>query len=233
MRRVDRIGLPDSIQSAFGQEQYETGIKGLAVRWIAVPMLALACAPAWSGVIISDSPYAGTDAGSVDTLIGYGRTSNSDLSTEMDFVNYFAGTHYTLAASEKICDGSAACDAIIFGTDTSGVFAIALPDEPAYYLIKTGAGSSLSRTSSPYGCNGSDTGGGNDCDHFVFQNLASIGWGVFNFASMGFSGSVTSIQKISHVDQFGGTTQVSEPGSLALLCGGLLALGVMRRRVVA
>jgi hypothetical protein len=208
------------------------GIKSM-VRWVVVPMLALACTPAWSGLIISDSPYAGTDAGSVDTLIGYGRTSDSSLASELAFLNFFAGTSYAPGAAETLCDSSATCDAIIYGTNAAGNFAIALPDDPEYFLIKTGAGSNLSTSTSPYACDGSDQGGGNDCDHFVFQNLTSLDWGVFDFVSMGFAGSIASIQKIGHIDQFGDTTQVPEPGTLTLLGTGLLALGLMRRRVVA
>jgi hypothetical protein len=207
---------------------------GTNFRWLALPIVLLICSPAAWCAIITDAPYAGSDAGSVDSLIGYGRTSSDDLSTELGFLNYFAGTNYSVASSEKICNSSAECDAIIFGTDSVGAYAIGLPDDPAYYLVKTGAGSGLSRSASPYGCNGSDQSGGNDCDHFVFQNLASLDWGVFNFASMGFSGSIKSIQKIGHIDQFGGDpTSVPEPGTISLLGGGLLGFAMLRRRSLA
>jgi hypothetical protein len=203
---------------------------GTNLRWLAVPIVLLTCSPAWS-VLITDAPYAGTDAGSVDPLIGYGRTSNSDLSTELAFFNYFSGKNYDLASTEQICSSAAECDAIIYGTNSVGTYAIGLPEEPAYYLIKTGAGSSLSRSTSPYACDGSDQSGGNDCDHFVFQNLASLDWGVFNFASLGFSGSIESIQKIGHVDQFyGDATTVPEPGTISLLGAGLFGLVMLRRR---
>lgn len=200
------------------------------LRWLAVPIVVLTCSPAW-GVLITGSPYAGIDAGSVDSLIGWGRTNNSDLSTELALFNYFTGKTYDLASTEQICSSNAECDAIIYGTNSVGTYAIGLPEEPAYYLIKTGAGSSKSRSALLYACDGSDQPGGNDCDHFVFQNLGSLAWGVFNFGDLGFSGSVESIQKIGHVDQFyGDTTTVPEPGTISLLGAGLLGLAMLRRR---
>ena len=105
---------------------------GTNLRWLAVPIVLLTCSPAWSA-LITDWPYAGTDAGSVDPLIGYGRTSNSNLSTELGFFNYFSLKNYDLASTEQICSSAAECDAIIFGTDSVGAYAIGLPEEPAYY----------------------------------------------------------------------------------------------------
>src|SRR5580765_4529211 len=127
--------------------------KSSLARWLAVPIIALACTPAWA-ILITQSPFVGTDVGGLDTLRGWGRTANSNLDTETTFVNAIAGTSFTSSNSEKICTDSASCALIIFSTNTSGVFAINLDDEPAYYMIKTGAGSSKSATGT-YACNGS------------------------------------------------------------------------------
>jgi hypothetical protein len=197
------------------------GLKGFrTLLGVAVAASAMLGAPAAFAVIITSGAYSGTDAGSVDTLVGYGRTANSDLTTETTFVNFITGESFDAASSEKLCDGSAACASMFYSTNSAGVFAIEL----AYYLIKTGAGSTLATTGT-YACNGSNHSGGDDCDHFVFDNLASAVFGVFSFIDMGF-GEVTQISKISHVDQFGGSTQVPEPGTLALLGAGLLILGM-------
>src|SRR5262245_40369520 len=140
-------------------------------RWFVVSAIALTCAPAWAIKIVGGT-FDGTDVGSIDTLMAVGRTAHSNLPTETAFVNVVANTTFTAASSEKICNDSAACAPLIFSTDVSGIFAINLDEEPAFYLIKTGAGSASTGSILNYTCGPNQTPN-KDCDHFVFNNVAS------------------------------------------------------------
>jgi PEP-CTERM motif len=197
------------------------------VQALFVAVAAFASAPTWA-VLITTGPYAGTDVGDYDELLGYGRTRNSNPSTELAFFNAIANTSYQSGSSDILCATTADCAAFLYPTD-DGVqtFALALDNGPEYYLIKTGAGSSLSSDDPVYGCS---KGQGQDCDHFVFENLGSLDWGVFSLGGLGF-GEVTTIEKISHADQYGTTThQVPEPGTLSMFGAGVLSLAWLRRR---
>ncbi|HET6725034.1 MAG TPA: PEP-CTERM sorting domain-containing protein, partial [Gammaproteobacteria bacterium] len=167
--------------------------------------------------------------GSLDQLDAHGRLSNSGLQAELDFVNASEGTSFT--GLDKICSDSGSCEAII--TDLgNGEFAIDLPDDPLYFLIKTGAGSDLSQTGD-YACDGSNNKGGDDCDHFLFSNLDSTEFGVFTFEQLGLD---DDIGKISHIDVFDTsitTIPVPEPGGLLLFGAGLAGvtwLGMRKKR---
>jgi hypothetical protein len=189
----------------------------------------MAATPA-SAILITEAPLAGTNVGSIDTLIGFGNVSDSSVSAEVAFVNYLTGQAYTASSSVKLCDTQGDCAALLYDTDTAGVFALDLAATPGHYLIKTGARSTLSSNHSgtSYSCFAGGSGN-DDCTHFVYQNLADLNWGVFDLGAMGFN--ITNIGKLSHVTQSGGgTTTVPEPATLSLLGFGLLAAGFLRRR---
>jgi hypothetical protein len=212
----------------------EIGLKRITLAALAAPILLMVGMPARAvPITITEAPLIGTDVGMVDTLIGYGSVANSDLDTEVAFVNYLTGKNYSAVDSKKLCDGEAACDAILYSTTQLGVYALDLEATPAHYLIKTGAGSTLSydHANNAYDCV-AGAPGNNDCTHFVFANLADLAWGVFNLASLGFN--VETIGKLSHVDQSSGTTTtVPEPTTLSMLGLGLLVVGFARRRSTA
>ncbi len=198
---------------------------------LALMVLAAITAPAVATpiTITSSGTYYGADVGSIDSLYGYGKTQNSGQSTETAFVN--ALTAETYIDFNKFCDSSGACDGMLLYTSTTGVYAIHLAAAPAFFMIKTGAGSSLSQTGT-YACTAGHPGG-DDCEHFLFENLGNTSFLVFSMTEMGFGATATG--KISHIDSFGLTaTSVPEPGILGMFGLGIglvgLFLGVRRRR---
>lgn len=192
---------------------------------LALMVLAAITAPAVATPITITSPgtYHGADVGSIDSLYGYGKTKNSGQATEIAFVN--ALTADTSTDFNKFCDSSGACDGMLLHTSMTGVYAIHLATAPAFFMIKTGAGSSLSQTGA-YVCT-------DKCDHFLFENLGNTSFLVFSMTDMGFEATATG--KISHIDSFGSAaTSVPEPGILGMFGLGIglvgLFLGVRRRR---
>ena len=195
---------------------------------LALMVLAAITAPAMATPITITSPgaYHGADVGSIDSLYGYGKTANSGKLTEIAFMNALTGETYTSTDFNKFCDAGA-CGGMLLDTSMTGVYAIHLATAPAFFMIKTGNGSSLAQPSGSYACS-------SKCEHFVFENLGNTSFLVFSMTDMGFGATATG--KISHIDSFGlAATSVPEPGILGMFGVGTglvgLFLGVRRRRV--
>ena len=84
--------------------------------------------------------------------------------------------------------------------------------QPEYFFIKIGDGS-LDGFSS----------------HYLYENLASLDWGVINLAALG--ATVIGVDRISHVGEINGTAPVPEPATMLLLGAGLLGLAGFRRKI--
>jgi hypothetical protein len=152
-----------------------------------------------------------SDLGSVDKLLASDKLANSGESTESAWASGILGFNVTFdtkingSGAWSTVDSNPGLYAVDFGADG---------DDPLYYLVKTGAGST--------------TGPGDT--HFLFQNLDSFRYGLINLGDLGFSSLM--VGKISHTTIFdgGGGTSVPEPGLFVLLGTGLLALTLIRRR---
>jgi len=160
-----------------------------------------------------------TDVGGLDTLIDHTTLGNSG-NGELDWVQSLLGTNYSLG--DKYEDGGLT-PMLVDGE--SDIFAHALATSPEYFLIKIGGGNW-----------GGDT-------HFLYenQNNDNAAYGVF--ALDDFTSTCTSTQKpkktkcnieisrVSHITAFNGSgaSSIPEPGSIALIGLGLLALGTAKR----
>jgi hypothetical protein len=147
--------------------------------------------------------------GAIDQLLASEALPNSGAATEAAWASGILG--FDVQFDSKI-DGSNPWTSV---SGLAGVYAIDFgSDDPAYYLVKTGAGSSTGDT------------------HFLFRNLDNLRYGVVDLGDLGFSDLM--VGKISHTTRFdgGGTTSVPEPQMLALFGAGMLGIAMLWRRRV-
>jgi hypothetical protein len=185
-------------------------MKRILIGMVLCGMLTFA-GSSWATIMVGS-----TDVGSLDTLVLNGSTTlaNSGDATELAWINQtlladsLISTPFTLADYSKITgSGGSSWDT----TNQSGVFAFALADDPAYFLIKTGNGL------------------GTNSD-FLFANNVSLDWAVIYLGDLGFS-DIQNVTGISHISEVGGgTTQVPEPGMLLMFGSCLVGLGFFGRK---
>jgi hypothetical protein len=194
-------------------------------------------------VTVSATPIHGTDApftGST-TLLGFGNWDNPDpeLSWEITslpgglFLYVYEFTHGGSDLSHLVlefspnCAGDLAC--ITNGTNN--------PDGPRTYAANTAP--NFEMPAAIFGVKFSEFGAGSPNTFSFTSNRAPV-WGnvylrdggnayAYNAGLTNMSSSLMS-DFVARPDGFGNDTQVPEPASFALLGGGLLVLGMIRRR---
>lgn len=159
------------------------------------------CTSASAYVIKAGEIYAGTDVGSLDTLLGQSlMQGNSNPTSETNWVNSLLDPDTTYVTKTSDVD--------IFATESSNIFAFQLDATPGYFLVKNAKWWAL----------------------FENNTNASWAVVDFSQLDSGFKFKDLENTTISHVSEFGKFTSIPEPSGLLLLGLGLIGLSVMRRR---
>jgi len=162
---------------------------------------------------------ASTDVGGLDTLIHQATLANSGKG-ELNWVQSLLGTNYSL---DDKYEGGGLNPVLVDGE--TGIFAHGLTTSPEYFLIKIGGG---------------NWGGST---HFLYENESNdnAAYGVFSLQDFTSTCTPTKksrkskcnieINRVSHITAFNGSgvSSIPEPGSIALIGLGLLALGTAKR----
>jgi hypothetical protein len=189
-------------------------------RYILVS-LVLCSFLALSGLAWADVFVGSTNVGSIDTLKGSAFfdngcaandvtcIKNSGDQTEINWVNLVLGATFSTSDMLKYD----ATSSLLQTTDTNGVLALQLQDDPSFFLVKTG---------------------GKGDTVYLFQNNIATDWAVLalgDFDPLALTGGNPTLIKLSHIDETGGGDhKVSEPGMLMLFGTGLLGLGLFGRK---
>lgn len=151
------------------------------------------------------------DVGGIDSKLFETKLGNSGAPEELAWVNGLGLGTFSISDKYDTSSGG------WLTVDNPFTFAYNLTTDPAYFLIKIGTGSSTA----------------NDNDTFLFQNQISNDWAVINLADLHFGTDnykhIQSVTRISHIDEFGGTS-VPESATLLLFGSGLLGLGIFGRK---
>ncbi|WON74211.1 PEP-CTERM sorting domain-containing protein [Nitrosospira sp. Is2] len=146
----------------------------------------------------------------VDTKIGESLLGNSGDATELAAMETFANNN-NLVQDLKISSFTA------FVNAPGEWYLDVAPTEPGYFLLKFGTGGTSATA-----------------DTFFFQNIGEMTKLVWSDSQVQFlsggGGNNTNIGRLSHYTTYDPSTQVPEPGTLALLGLGLAAFGIRRKR---
>ena len=170
-------------------------------------------------------PITSATYGGVDKLIAYDAVNSGDAE-ELAWVNLKTGMAYTEMVKytptyPDIWPWQETADTGILAIDFKTV-------DPAYFFVKLGniAPGYKGDVVVP--------------DHFLYENMSSLAWGVINMAEIetkveellgeGINIEAILIGKISHTGELGGGTEVPEPATLILLGLGLLGIAGIRRK---
>ncbi|TVZ38322.1 putative secreted protein [Alteromonadaceae bacterium 2753L.S.0a.02] len=171
-----------------------------------------------SALMISDtsSAFFGTDVGDVDTLVS--QIGKSDLNALLSGTGYGGSSPEAeayWAASVLGTDADLSYTGKIesvgyLATDMADVYAIMLPSDPGFYILK----------------NANYWG--------LFDNSADTGWAVFDTSLMDDGFHFGDDFEVSHLTSFGSVSPVPVPASLPLMASALAVfLWVRRRRLLA
>lgn len=157
--------------------------------------------------LASSIPFS--TVGSVDTIIASATLPNSGDATELNWVKDVLGND-SLTLVDKY--DSVAGDWELVTGGAPNIFAADLGSDPAYFILKFGHGGV------PYD------------SHYLFGNVAELAYAVIDFSLIDVESlSNFSIDRISHVDEIGGTS-IPEPMGITLLGLALLAFGCYKKK---
>ena len=145
--------------------------------------------------------------GSVDNLLGSTRMQSSGKATVEAWASSVLG--FATSINYKVSPNAADWQLVMGGAEQD-LWAHSLANEPAHYLLKLGVGNS-----------GADT-------HYLYENLAALSWAVIDLSEM-LNGQNLDFNfgRVSHIAEFDGTVDLSEPGSIGLLIIGLGLLSLL------
>ncbi len=149
------------------------------------------------------------DVGVEDTLLAIEELANSSEETERLWVESIVGGPITYSTKEEDVSYT-----IVDQGGTIGAFELQTGAD--YFLVKDGKIGQANE----------------DAQHALFQNNASLDWGVVDFFAI-FGSNWNGELVISHVSEFNGRVEVTEPGTIALFATALTGLLIARRRKTA
>jgi hypothetical protein len=145
--------------------------------------------------------------GAADHFRASTRLANSSIATEESWVSGILG----YAANIDYRDNTTASDGWELVNGSEDHWAHRLATDPAFYVLKLGVGKSSADT------------------HYLYENFANLSWAVIDLSEMLAGQNLDfNFGRISHISELdGSTTDLSEPGSFALLLIGFGLLGIV------